>query len=59
MPLGMEDIVTLPEEDRPTSIGNMHRKIGKDRSCGAGEILVDRQTDRTCLLQHFATATAG
>jgi len=37
------DFVTLPEEDRATAIGNMHRKIGKDRLCGSGDILADRQ----------------
>jgi len=35
-----------PEEDRATAIGNMHKKLGKDRMCGARDILVDRQTDR-------------
>ena len=34
------------EEDRATATGNMHRQIGKDRACGFGDILVDRQTDR-------------
>jgi len=24
----------------------MHRKIGKGRACGSGDILADRQTDR-------------
>jgi len=38
------DFVTLPEEDRTTARGNMHRKIGKDRACGSGDILSDRQT---------------
>ena len=56
-------------EDRATDIGNMRRKIGKDRACGSGDMLVDRQTDRqshrhththththteTCLSQYFA-----
>jgi len=27
------DFVILPQEDRATAIGNMHRKIGKDRAC--------------------------
>jgi len=39
------DFVTLPEEDRATAIGNMH-KNGKDRECGSGDILADRQTHR-------------
>jgi len=34
------------EEDRATDIGNMHRKNDKDRMCGSGDILADRQTDR-------------
>jgi len=38
------DFVTLPED---RAIGNMRRKIGRDRACGSGVIiLVDRQTDR-------------
>ena len=41
----MRTIMNLPEEDRTTDIGNMHRKIGKDRACGSGDILADRQTD--------------
>jgi len=40
------DFVTLPDEDRATAIGNKHREIGKDRACGSGDILADRQTDR-------------
>ena len=53
------DFVTLPEEDRAMAISNMHRKNGKDRACGSGDILADRQTDRqTCSSQYFATAPA-
>jgi len=42
----------------------MHRKIGKDRECGFGDILADRQTNtQTDVLitnsQYFATAQAG
>jgi len=25
--------------------GNMHKELGKDRMCGSGDILADRQTD--------------
>jgi len=32
------DIVTLPEEDRATVKGNMHKIFGKDRACGSGDI---------------------
>ena len=39
------DFVVLPEEDRATAISNMHRKIGKDRECGFGDMLADRRTD--------------
>jgi len=37
------DFITLPEDDR---IGNMHRKIGTDCTCGSRDILVDRQAHR-------------
>jgi len=40
------DFLTLPEEDRATAIGNMHKKFGTDRAYGSGNILADRQTDR-------------
>jgi len=40
------DFVTLPEKDGATTIGNMHKKFGKDRACGSGDILSDTQTDR-------------
>ena len=43
LPLG---IITLPEEDRTTAIGNIRREIGTDRACGSGDMLADRQTDR-------------
>ena len=36
------DFVTLPEEDRATAVGDMHRKTGKDRAFPE----TDRQTDR-------------
>jgi len=26
--------------------GNTHKKFGKDRACGSGDMLADRQTDR-------------
>jgi len=39
------DFVTLPEEDRATAIGYMHRKISKDRANGSGDIPAERQTD--------------
>jgi len=42
----MQPIVNVPQEDRATDIGNMHKKIGKDRGCGSGDILPDTQIDR-------------
>ena len=45
------DFVTLPGEDVATAIGNMHIKIGKDRACGSGDMLADRQTDRHTVTQ--------
>jgi len=44
----MRPIVNVSEEDRGTDAGNMH----KNRACGPGDILADRQT-------YFATALAG
>jgi len=41
----MRPIINMPEEDRDTDIGNMHKKFGKDHACGSGDILADRQTD--------------
>jgi len=28
------------------TVGNMHQKFDKDRTCSSGDILVDRKTDR-------------
>jgi len=39
------DFVTPPEEDRATAIGNKHKTFSKDRACGSGDMLADRQTD--------------
>jgi len=41
----MRPIVNMPEEDRATDIGNMHKKFGKDRTWGSGHVLSDTQTD--------------
>jgi len=41
----MRPIVNVPEEDRVTDVGNTHKKTGKNRACGSGDILADRQTD--------------
>jgi len=41
----MRPIVNMSEEDRATNIGNTHKKLGKDRMCGSGDIIADRQTD--------------
>jgi len=40
----MQPIINMPE-DRAMDTGNVHKKIGKDRACGSGDTLVDRQTD--------------
>ena len=42
----MRLIVNMSEEDLATHISNMHQKFAKDRACGSGDILTDRQTDR-------------
>ena len=54
LPLGF---VTLPDEDRATAIGNMHKNVVKIARV-AQEISswMDRQT---CPSQYFATAPAG
>ena len=41
----MQPIVNMSEEERATDICNMRKKIGKDRACGSGDILANRQTD--------------
>jgi len=58
------DFVTLMEEDRAMAIGNMHKKFDRDRMCGSGDMLADRQTDththtQMCSSQYFATAPVG
>jgi len=60
----MRPIANMPEEDRTTDIGNMHKKFGKDRVSGSRDILADiqteRQTDRqTYSSQYFATTLPG
>jgi len=42
----MRPIVNMPEEDRATDTGNVHKEFVKDRACGSGDILADRQTGR-------------
>jgi len=58
----------MPQEDRATDIGNVHKKFAKDRACGSADILADRQTDshtdrptdrHVYSSQYFATAPAG
>jgi len=54
------DFVTLPEEDRATAIGNMHKKIWYRSRVW----LADRQTDpqahtQTCSSQYSASAPTG
>jgi len=56
----MWPIINVPEEDRATDIGNMHKKFGKGHACGSRDILADSQTHRqTYSSQYFATAPAG
>jgi len=37
-------ITMLPEQDRATAIGNMHKKFGEDRTCSSEDTIADRQT---------------
>jgi len=56
----MRPILNVSEEDRTTDTGNMRKKLGKDRACGSGDILADRQTDtQSDILITTATAPAG
>jgi len=48
--------INMSEEDQATDTGNTHKKFGKDRACGSGDILVDR---RTYSSQYFGIAPAG
>ena len=47
----MGSIVNVPEEDRATDIGNTHKKFGKDRACGSGDILADSQPPKQTDIQ--------
>jgi len=33
----MQPIISMPEEERATDIGNMHKKFGKDHARGSGD----------------------
>jgi len=37
--------VSLPEKDRATAIGNMHKKFGEDRGCSSEDMIADTQTN--------------
>jgi len=37
-------ITTPSEEDRATAIGNMHRKLGEDRTWSSKDMIADKQT---------------
>ena len=45
----MRPIVNVPEEDRDTDIGNMHKKFGKDRECGSSLPEISSRTVRLVL----------
>jgi len=34
----------ISEQDPATAIGNMHKKIGEDRTCSSDDMIADRQT---------------
>ena len=55
----MRPIVNMPEEDRATDVGNMHKSLVKiARVVQEISSQTDRQTDRHSS-QYFATAPAG
>ena len=37
---------TPPKEARATAIGDMHKKLGEDRTCSFEDMIADRQTHR-------------
>jgi len=49
------DFVTLPEKDRAMVIGNMHKKLGKDRACGSGDMFADTHAGQTDTHTHTHT----
>jgi len=49
------DFVTLPQEDRATAIGDMHKKNDKDGTCGSGDILAHNQNTHTHRRTHYNT----
>jgi len=51
----MWPIVKMPDEDRATDIGNMHKEFGKDYARSSGNILADGQTDRQTDKTHRPT----
>ena len=53
------DFITLPEEDRATAIGNMHKKFRKDRACCSRDILADRQTHTDILITILRSRSRG
>jgi len=58
----MGPIVNMPEDGQAMDIGNIHKKLGKDRTCGSGDILPDRQTDthtQTYSSQYYVAAPVG
>jgi len=40
----VHNITAPPEEDRATAMGNMHKKIGEDRTCSSEDMIADRHT---------------
>jgi len=53
----MWPVVNMPEEDRATDIGNMHKKFVK--IARVVPEISSRTDRRTYSLQYFATAAAG
>ena len=39
-----QHITPPPEEDRATALGNVHKKIGEDRTCNSEDMIADRRT---------------
>jgi len=53
------DFVTLLEQNRAMVIGKMHKKIGKNRACGLGDMLMDRHTHTDVLITILCHCSRG
>ena len=52
-----------PEVDRATAIGNMHKKLGEDRTCSSKDMIADKQantrTDKHTRSSQYSAPLSG